>query len=106
MKAQKRFSRMLRSVARLSRTASGMSDGRLFISTTSAASTATSVPAPMAMPMSAVASAGASLMPSPTIATAPNRSRSDSTAAFFPSGNTPAITSSTPTSRPTASAVR
>ena len=75
------------------------------MSTTSALSMATSVPAPMAMPMSARASAGASLMPSPTMATRP-RSARRRISRSLPSGSTPAITSSAPTSRWMAAAVR
>ena len=96
---------MLRSVARLRRMAAGTSLRRLFISTTSAASSATSAPAPMAMPTSARVSAGASLMPSPTIATLP-RSRRRRISASLPSGSTPAITRSTPAAAPMARAVR
>ena len=87
------------------RMAAGTSLRRLFISTTSAASMAISVPAPMAMPISARVSAGASLIPSPTIATLPLRFKERITLSF-PSGSTPAITSSTPACRPTALAVR
>ena len=75
------------------------------ITTTSAASMATSVPAPMAMPTVARFNAGASLMPSPTMATVPRSSRRRITASL-PSGSTPAMTSSTPASRPMALAVR
>ena len=62
---------MIRIVARDRRIAAGTSARSLFISTTSAASIAIAVPEPIAIPTSACASAGASLMPSPTIATAP-----------------------------------
>ena len=96
---------MLRRAARLSRMAAGTSDSLLFISTTSAASMATSVPAPMAMPISALVSAGASLMPSPTMTTLPF-SFSLRITLSFPSGSTPAITSSTPAWAPMAFAVR
>ena len=92
--AQKRFSWMLRRVARLIRIAAGTSESWLFIRTTSAASIATSVPAPMAIPMSARVSAGASLIPSPTIATFPFSPNARITLSF-PSGRTPAITLST-----------
>ena len=53
------------------------------------------VPAPMAIPVSARVRAGASLIPSPTIATFP-LSISWRIMASFPSGFTPATTSSTP----------
>ena len=96
---------MLRSVARLRRIAAATSVRRLWMSTTSAASIATSVPAPMAIPTSARVSAGASLMPSPTIATFP-ASASWRMTCSLPSGFTPAMTRSTPASRPTACAVR
>ena len=86
---------MFRRVARLKRMAAGTSLKRLFISTTSAASMAISVPAPMAIPMSALVRAGASLMPSPTMATLPFSFRARMTLSF-PSGSTPAMTSSTP----------
>ena len=49
----------------------------------------------MAIPMSALVRAGASLMPSPTIATLPFFFRERMTLSF-PSGSTPAMTSSTP----------
>ncbi len=65
---------------------------------------ATSVPAPMAIPMSARVRAGASLIPSPTMATRPF-SESLRMISSLPSGSTPATTSSTPASRPMASAV-
>ena len=58
----------------------------------------------MAMPISALVSAGASLIPSPTIATLPCFISLRITVSF-PSGRTPAITSSTPASLPTAFAV-
>ena len=77
---------------------------RLFIRTISAASMAMSVPAPIAIPMSALVRAGASLIPSPTIATLP-LSLSFLITASFPSGRTPAITSSTPACLPIALAV-
>ena len=96
---------MLRSVARDSAIAAGTSARSLCMSTMSALSMAMSVPAPMAMPTSARASAGASLMPSPTMATAPCRA-SSRTARSLSSGSTPAITSSTPTRRWMACAVR
>ena len=96
---------MFRTVARLSRIAAETSVSLLFIRTTSAASIATSVPAPIAIPMSARVSAGASLMPSPTMATLP-RFRSFRITRSFPSGRTPAITSSTPACAPIAWAVR
>ena len=64
-----------------------------------------SVPAPMAIPTSALVSAGASLIPSPTIAVLPCFFKSRTTASF-PSGSTPAITSSTPACFPIAFAVR
>ena len=96
---------MLRSVARLNRMAAGTSLKRLFIRTTSAASMAISVPAPMAMPISARVSAGASLIPSPTMATFPCSFRERITLSF-PSGSTPAMTSSTPAWAPMAFAVR
>ena len=96
---------MFRSVARLSRIAAGTSLSRLFINTTSAASIAISVPAPIAIPMSALVNAGASLIPSPTIATFPFCFKF-STTFCFPSGSTPAITSSTPACAPIAFAVR
>ena len=92
-------------VARLKRIAAGTSERRLFIRTTSAASIAISVPAPMAIPISALVRAGASLMPSPTIATFPFSFRRLMTASF-PSGRTPAMTSSTPACAPMARAVR
>lgn len=63
------------------------------------------VPAPMAIPISALVSAGASLMPSPTMATFPCSFRERITLSF-PSGRTPAITSSTPACAPIALAVR
>ena len=84
--------------------AAGTSLRRLFIRTISAASIATSVPAPMAIPVSALVNAGASLIPSPTIATLPCDFRLRITLSF-PSGNTPAITSSTPACAPIARAV-
>ena len=87
------------------RIAAGTSLNRLFIRTTSAASIATSVPAPIAIPISALVSAGASLIPSPTIATFPF-SFSLRITCSFPSGSTPAITSSTPACCPMAFAVR
>ena len=52
-----------------------------------------SVPAPMAMPISALVRAGASLIPSPTMATFPFLFN-DRITLSFPSGSTPAITSS------------
>ena len=97
---------MFRMVARESSTARATSAGSERMSTTSADPIATSVPAPMAMPMSARASAGASLMPSPTIATLCPACCSSRTLSSFWSGSTPATTSSTPTLRATASAVR
>ena len=87
------------------RIAAGTSLKRLFISTTSAASMAMSVPAPIAIPMSALVSAGASLIPSPTMATLPFVLSLRITLSF-PSGSTPAITSSTPACAPIAFAVR
>ena len=96
---------MFRNVARLRRIAAGTSDNRLFISTTSAASTATSAPAPIAIPTSALVSAGASFIPSPTITTFPFFCSSRITLSL-PSGSTPAITSSTPAFAPIAFAVR
>ena len=92
-------------MARLRRTAAGTSLNWLFIRTTSAASMAMSVPAPMAIPISALVSAGASLIPSPTMATFPCSFRARITLSF-PSGSTPAITSSTPAWAPMAFAVR
>ena len=85
--------------------AAGTSVSLLFIRTTSAASMAISVPAPMAIPISALVRAGASLMPSPTIATFPFFFRERITLSF-PSGSTPAMTSSTPAWAPIALAVR
>ena len=105
MNAQKRFSCILRSDERESLIAAGTSVSLLFISTTSAASIATSVPAPIAMPVSAAVSAGASFMPSPIIATLPC-ALSERMTASFPSGRTPAITSSMPAFLATAFAVR
>ena len=96
---------MLRSVARDSWMEAGTSSRSLFMSTMSALSMATSVPAPMAMPTSARASAGASLMPSPTMATRPCSDRRRISRSL-PSGSTPAMTSSAPTSRWMAAAVR
>ena len=96
---------MLRRVARLSLTEAAASRREFFINTTSAASMAMSVPAPIAIPMSARVKAGASLMPSPTIAVFPDFCKSLMTLSF-PSGSTPAITSSTPASWPIAFAVR
>ena len=87
------------------RTAAGTSLNLLFISTISAASIAISVPAPMAIPTSARVRAGASLIPSPTIATFPSSFNFLITSSF-PSGKTPAITSSTPACSPIAFAVR
>ena len=75
------------------------------MSTTSALSMAMSVPAPMAMPTSARASAGASLMPSPTMATRPCAERRRISRSLS-SGSTPAMTSSAPTRRWIACAVR
>src|SRR5438093_34970 len=76
------------------------------MSTMPPASIATSVPLPRAIPTSLWARAGASLMPSPTIATTlPCFWRSLITSAFC-AGRTSAITSSTPTCRAMASAVR
>ena len=74
------------------------------IRTTSAASMAISVPAPMAIPISALVRAGASFIPSPTIITLPDF-MSSLIFSSFPSGRTPAITSSTPTCLPMAFAV-
>ena len=65
---------------------------------------AMSVPAPMAIPISALVSAGASLIPSPTMATFPCSFKERITLSF-PSGRTPAITSSTPAWAPMALAV-
>ena len=65
---------------------------------------ATSAPAPMAMPISARVRAGASLMPSPTMATLPLAFKPRITLSL-PSGNTPAMTSSTPACLPMALAV-
>src|SRR5215470_9285785 len=74
--AQAKFSFILRTLARLSRTACATSAGSDFINTTPADCMATSVPAPIAIPISACARAGASLTPSPTIAvTCPSRCR-------------------------------
>ena len=103
--AQNRFCLMLRSVARESWMETGTSKRSLRMSTMSALSMATSVPAPMAMPTSARASAGASLMPSPTMATRPSPARRRISRSL-PSGSTPAMTSSAPTSRWMAAAVR
>ena len=75
-------------------------------SVTPALSIATSVPVPMAMPTSAAARAGASLMPSPAIATTRPSLCSRFTTALFCSGSTSASTSSMPSCRATASAVR
>ena len=58
----------------------------------------------MAIPISACVRAGASLIPSPTMATLPFSFNFRITASF-PSGRTPAITSSTPASWPIAFAV-
>ena len=91
--------------ARLIRIAAGTSISLFFISTISAASMATSVPAPIAIPISALVSAGASLIPSPTIATFPCSFNTLITSSF-PSGKTPATTSSTPACLPIAFAVR
>ena len=63
-----------------------------------------SAPAPMAIPIFAFVSAGASFIPSPTIATLPCPISSLITLSF-PSGRTPAITSSTPACAPMAFAV-
>ena len=64
-----RFCRMMRLVARLSRTANGTRPRSSLISAMSQVSNATVEPAaPIAMPTSARAIAGASLTPSPTIA--------------------------------------
>ena len=93
------------SVARLSLIAAETSVSLLFIRTISAASIAISVPAPIAIPTSARVSAGASFIPSPTIATLP-RLFNFRIVSSFPSGRTPAITSSTPTCFPIAFAVR
>ena len=102
--AQKRFSWIFLKVALPSFIAAGTSARLLFISTTSAASIATSVPAPIAIPTSAFVRAGASLIPSPTIAVLPSNFNFSMMLAF-PSGKTPAITSSTPACLPIASAV-
>ena len=72
----------------------------------SADSMATSVPAPMARPTSARARAGASLMPSPTMATFRPSAWREATFFSLSWGRTPATTVSTPSARPTASAVR
>ena len=70
--ARATLTRIVASVARPRRMANGTARRSSAISATSAVSMAASVPAaPIAMPTSAAASAGASLMPSPTIATAP-----------------------------------
>ena len=103
--AQNRFSCIFLRVALLSLIAAGTSKRLLFMRTISAASMATSVPAPMAIPISALVSAGASFIPSPTMTTLP-RSFSLRMTLSFPSGSTPAMTSSTPASLPMASAVR
>ena len=95
----------MRSAKRLKLIAEGTSLNRLFIKMIPPASTAISVPVPIAIPASAAVSAGASFIPSPTIATFPKR-LSRLTASAFPSGISSAITSSTPTVFPTASAVR
>ena len=95
---------MLVSVLFESLIAAGTSDNLFFIRTISAASIATSVPAPIAIPISALVSAGASLIPSPTIITLPC-SLSLAISFSFPSGSTPAITSSTPASFPIAFAL-
>ncbi len=91
--------------ARLKRIAAPTSLNLLFINTTSAASIAISVPAPIAIPISALVKAGASLIPSPTITTFPCFFR-ERMARSFPSGSTPAITSSTPARFAIAFAVR
>ena len=88
----------------LSLIAAATSLNLLFISTTSAASIATSVPAPIAIPISAVVKAGASLIPSPTIITLPYF-LSLRISFSFPSGRTPATTSSTPAIFPMALAL-
>ena len=61
--------------------------------------------APMAIPTVAAASAGASLIPSPTIATGPSSVSSERTTSTLSSGRRPAYTRSTPSFRPTTSAV-
>jgi hypothetical protein len=92
-------------VARLSVRARAMTRRSPCTSVMPALSMATSVPVPIAMPTVASASAGASLMPSPAIATIlPRLCRSRITARFS-AGNTSARTSSSPSERPTASAV-
>ena len=73
--------------------ASATSDGSPRMSVMPAVCIAMSVPVPIAMPMSAAASAGASLMPSPTIATAPSEARNSAMTAAFSSGSTPVRTS-------------
>ena len=83
------FSRITRRAARDSFTRLTTSPKRSFTATASAASRAISVPPPIAIPTSADFSAGASLMPSPTIATGPDRfgsSRSSAKAFSLSSG--------------------
>ena len=76
------------------------------IRVTPALSTATSAPVPMAIPMSARASAGASLTPSPAMATIRPSDFNRVIALSLSSGKTSATTSSIPSRRATASAVR
>ena len=96
-KAQNRFWRMVRIVARLRAIAAATLRGSPRIRVMSDASIATSAPVPIAMPTSAWARAGASLIPSPTIATSLPRLWSSIIFATFWSGKTSTRTSLIPT---------
>src|SRR5262249_56261858 len=85
-KAQPRFWRMIRRVARASMTASATAPTPPWTRVMSAAAMAAPVPLATAMPMSAAARAGASLMPSPTMATGPRWGRNCSIKADLSSG--------------------
>ncbi len=69
MKAQNRFSWILRNVVLLSLMAAGTSEREFFIKTTDEESIAISVPFDTLIPTSASVRAGESFMPSPTIIT-------------------------------------
>src|SRR3990172_6779329 len=95
------FCRTIDTMRRPNMTASGIFLRSSAISATSAVSIAAGAPAaPIAMPTEARASAGASLIPSPTMATAPWEATSSSTFRSLSSGRRPESTSPIPTSFP------
>src|SRR5207244_1121031 len=84
-----RFWRMIRRVARASRTASATAPTPPWTTVMSAAAMAAPVPVATAMPMSAAASAGASLLASPALPAGPRSRRSQATSGAVSAGRWP-----------------